>query len=224
MNFSLPAIIILKRPYSKCTADCNEALSKDLVQSYLIQSRGTLNYLTRRAAALWVSLIFLRCLCNGTKLGWDNARACRQAPRPHPSVQEVGCAHSSALLPSAGLTWTRSSGCRRRADRQLRTTRLLGNVTEGQDILLAQRADLLSFLSEAFLCRKRTLAKPPAVFNHNPVLPKVKCLTQEDIGNISRWLILQEFRGFKEVTILPLTSSYYSCMFGMMWRYIWVFA
>lgn len=60
-----------------------------------------------------------------------------------------------------------------------------GNVTEGQDILLAQQADLLSFLSEAFLCHKRTLAKPPAVFNHNSVLPKVKCLTQEDIGDIS---------------------------------------
>lgn len=125
---------------------------------------------------------------------------------PHPSLQEVGCARSGALLPSAGSTWTRSSGCRRRADRQLRTTWLSGNVTEGQDILLAQQADLLSFLSEAFLCHKRTLAKPPAVFNHNSVLPKVKCLTQEDIGDISSWLILQQFRGFKEVTILPLTA------------------
>lgn len=52
MNSSLPAIIIAKRPYSKCTADCNEALSKDSVEPYLIQSLGRLNYLTGRAAAL----------------------------------------------------------------------------------------------------------------------------------------------------------------------------
>lgn len=44
MNFSLPAIIILKRPYSKGTADCNEALSKDLVEPDLAQSWGTLHY------------------------------------------------------------------------------------------------------------------------------------------------------------------------------------
>lgn len=43
--------MILKRPYSKGT-DCNEALSEDLVEAYLIWSWGALHSLTRRAAAL----------------------------------------------------------------------------------------------------------------------------------------------------------------------------
>lgn len=47
MNFSRAAIIVLKGPYSKCTADCNETLSEDLVESYHIRSQGALlNYWT----------------------------------------------------------------------------------------------------------------------------------------------------------------------------------
>lgn len=94
----------LKEAIFKSAADCNEALSKDLADLYLVQSWGTLHSLTGRAAALWVSLIFLLCLCNGIKLGWDNAWVGSQAQRPHPSAQEVGRAQSSALLPSAGPT------------------------------------------------------------------------------------------------------------------------
>lgn len=92
-----------KRPYWKGTADCNEAQSKDLVEPYLVRSWGTLNSLTGKAAALWVSLISLLCLCNGIKLGWDNAWVGSQAQRPHLSVQEVSCTQSSALLPSPGM-------------------------------------------------------------------------------------------------------------------------
>ncbi len=73
-----------------------------------------------------------------------------------------------------------------------------------------------SWLSKQICCsfsprHKHTLTNPPAVFSHNPVLPKVKCLTQGDIGSISclLWLILQQFRAFK-FTILPLTASYFS--------------
>lgn len=47
MNFSRAAIIVLKGPYSECTADCNEALSEDLVESHHIRSQGALlNYWT----------------------------------------------------------------------------------------------------------------------------------------------------------------------------------
>lgn len=91
MNFSRAAIIVLKGPYSKCTADCNEALSEDLVESCHIRSQGALlNYWTGGGGAF-----------NGTTLVGlmtePASTACASSRSRKPA-----CSHSGALLPSAG--------------------------------------------------------------------------------------------------------------------------
>lgn len=62
---------------------------------------------------------------------------------------------------SCHLLVGRERPARRAADWQLLTARLLGNAREGQDILLARQADLLQFLSEAFLSHKATCCIQP---------------------------------------------------------------
>lgn len=157
-------------------------------------------------------------LWNGIKLGWDNAWVGSQALCPHPLSRKSAptrAVHSCHLL-----GWCECAAHRTDTWQTDRSWPLgcAQNVRKGQDILLARLSDLLQLLSKGFLSLSHTQhthmhahtthTNPPALINHYVVQPKVKCLSQGDIGNIScilLWLIPLQFSEYKQqVYFLPL--------------------
>lgn len=108
------------------------------------------------------------------------------------------CTLSSALLPSAGVIWTCSPVSRRMADRQLLTTWLFRNVTEGQEHPHGSAGRFVVDTLPGISFSQTHTHKATCSVQPQPHTAKGYFPDSKDIGSSLLWLILQRFRGLKQ--------------------------